>query len=382
MAQYKASMERLFRTDGESPPQPMIATKHITTSYSAVATSPIEVFVDQHFNFLMRYAIPLVWVLLFVTYMDRESFVKDFYITCIGVFAAVLCNAVPIGGGVVYVPALAMLGVNLHLGVSFSVATMTFGNGVFGFLKWMHKEPTLVIWESFLYTVFPSSVGSFIAMMFFPPLEVSVIRSIFAWFCLCLASLVCFAVYRGGAIDKIVECAPLSTSAFACMAPRSVERSSVEQQLEENSHSPESEGDVEGEGRGNDNAELIVENANSNSSPLSQQRSSICSVEATQKQWLWLGIVSFLAGALLVPNIGVGPALTTFLGLQLVGYPAKSAIVTGIITGGWVSLVPFLIHLWRQNVPMQLWVMVLPGVYVGSQVSSFFPLTIYFFVLN
>jgi hypothetical protein len=102
---------------------------------------------------------------------------------------------------------------------------------------------------------------------------------------------------------------------------------------------------------------------------------SCCALEppagprVSQRSWNTIALVSLLAGGILVPNIAVGPALTTFLALQLVGYAPKKAIVTGIITGGWVSLVPFAMHLfWLNDVPLQLWVMVLPGVYLGAWV--------------
>jgi len=71
-----------------------------------------------------------------------------------------------------------------------------------------------------------------------------------------------------------------------------------------------------------------------------------------------------------VPNIGVGPALTTYVLLELYGYEAEQAIVTGIITGGWVCILPFIIH-WVDigDVPWKMWIMVLPGVFIGSKVS-------------
>lgn len=86
-------------------------------------------------------------------------------------------------------------------------------------------------------------------------------------------------------------------------------------------------------------------------------------------KWIVIGIISFLAGFILVPNIGIGPALTTYILLELYGYEAERAIVTGIITGGWVCILPFLIH-WIEfgDIPWRMWIMVLPGVYIGAKV--------------
>ena len=59
--------------------------------------------------------------------MTRESFFSLFYMPFLGLFAAVLANCVPIGGGIVYIPALSLLGTHVHLSVSFTVATMSVG---------------------------------------------------------------------------------------------------------------------------------------------------------------------------------------------------------------------------------------------------------------
>jgi hypothetical protein len=93
--------------------------------------------------------------------------------------------------------------------------------------------------------------------------------------------------------------------------------------------------------------------------------------ESTESWQLLLAFVSLLGGVFLVPNIAIGPALTTYLLLVLMGFRTKVAMVTGVVTGGWVCLVPFLLHLLvLQDVPIVLWLMVLPGVYVGAQVCS------------
>jgi uncharacterized membrane protein YfcA len=94
--------------------------------------------------------------------------------------------------------------------------------------------------------------------------------------------------------------------------------------------------------------------------------------ELTMRNKIVLSIISFAGGYYLVPYIGIGPALTTFITLQVQGFDAKSSIVTGIITGGWTALVPFLLHLfYYRDVPFKLWVMVLPGVYFGAKFSPY-----------
>jgi uncharacterized membrane protein YfcA len=85
-------------------------------------------------------------------------------------------------------------------------------------------------------------------------------------------------------------------------------------------------------------------------------------------RWTLLSTLSFLAGLLLVPTIGVGPALTTFIALELSGVSSQRAMVTGVVTGGWACLPTLLVHLlYYHDIPLQLWVMVLPGVYIGAK---------------
>lgn len=272
-------------------------------------------YLEQNAAFILNTLAPLVWCLLFVAIMDLSSFINLLYIPVLGVFAACLANAVPIGGGVVYVPALYLLGQNVQLGAAFSIATMPFGNGVFGFLRWLIKDKSLILWKSFFYTVIPSSVGSLIAILFLPSMNDIFIKRLFAVFCSFLCVFVSLSIYRDG-LDKVL---------------------SVD--------------------TGSDSAVLTVEN---------EPSEAIIGSYPYEK----LAIVSFLAGIILVPNIAIGPGMITYLMLILMKFPPKSAMVTGVITGGWVCVVPFLLHLIViGDVPFKLWIMVIPGVYSGAMIA-------------
>eukprot|EP01032_Pedospumella_encystans_P009448 gene9448-11117_t len=384
MSQYKAAMARMLggsgseerRSNSRSSARPKIETGNEIADYLV-----------ENFDSLINFAIPVVWCLLFVLIMDREGLFNFWYMPFLGLFAAVLCNTVPIGGGVVYVPALSMLGVDIHLGVSFSVAVMTIGNGGLGFLRWLHKDATLIRWESFRYTVLPSSIGTFIAMVFFPPLDVTTVRTLFAYFCLLLACLVLAAVYRGGKIEQLISNDNIDSSATGCCGSNTNELIYRDTPDEEESGLLDTEKIYPARGNSGDNivnstepstqeniAEIVQLADNipisfaTPSQPVLSSRHDSHRVSVSDRHWYLIAFVSFLAGAFLVPNIGIGPALTTFIALQLVGYNAKAAIVTGIITGGWVSIVPFLLHwLWLNDVPFQLWIMVLPGVFYGAK---------------
>jgi uncharacterized membrane protein YfcA len=238
----------------------------------------------------------------------------------LGVVAACLANAVPIGGGIVYVPALSLLGTGMKLGVSFSVATMTVGNGIFGYLNWQRKNPSLLVWEVIQYTVLPSWFGTVVSLIFVSPSEV-MIRTGFALFCFLLA-LFCFLSVHKGGIEVVVRYLKNLFSAETT---------------------------------------LVFTNCNTKNS------NSRAELLSNWGAWLPLVLISFFAGLVLVPNIAIGPSLTTFLGLVLLGFKEEEAMVTGIVVGGWASIIPFLIHIfWYEDVPWDKWLMVLPGVALGA----------------
>ena len=274
--------------------------------------------------FILNFLVPLGWCFLFVSIMNRDSFISTLYMPFLGIFAATLANTVPIGGGIVYVPALLLLGVDMKLGVSFTVATMSFGNGIFGFLRWLNKDPELFIWESFWYTVIPSWIGSILGIFFLPELSTEYVKILFASVCVKVSIVVALAAWRGG-IDKL-NIIPASCGFTPSSTPLNI----------------------------------------TSATPLSSACIST------------LVIITFLGGIFLVPNIGIGPALTTYLILNYFGYSTHSSVVTGIVTGGWVCVVPFLVHIfYLQDVPYSLWLMVIPGVYLGAMVChSFTPPTV------
>ena len=88
----------------------------------------------------------------------------------VGVGAATLANAVPVGGGIVFFPFLLASGLaGTFNAVAFGVATQMLGNGTFGLLGWLRKDPTRIAWYTLPYAVLPSFAGSLLAL-FGPPL--------------------------------------------------------------------------------------------------------------------------------------------------------------------------------------------------------------------
>ena len=318
MAQYKAAMMRMMRMGGEEVVG-VITTEDVEGVDGSVATAEVhgvsipvwaEVLRSQS-DWILRTALPLLWAVGLIAICDRESFMRNLFMPVLGVFAALLANTVPIGGGIVYVPMLQLLGEKIQLSVSFTVSVMTFGNGVFGFLHWLKNDPSMLVWESFPYTVLPSWLGSLCGILLLPPLATYWVKVLFGVFSFGLAGYVFL----------------LATA---------------QAKLQARDHP--------------------VTTVNGRPSP---------SVE----KWYVVSTISFLGGLVLVTNIGIGPALVTFflLGGEYLGYSHKQAIVTGIITGGWVCVVPFLLHLLvLKDVPLTLWIMVLPGVWLGAKLAPGF----------
>lgn len=266
--------------------------------------------ISKHAASFMNTYLPLLWCVLIVTTLDRQMLLSAWFMPLLGIFSATLANAVPVGGGIVFVPALALLGVKVSLGASFTVATMTFGNGVFGFLSWIQKDPSKIHWSALPYAVLPAWGGALLGI-FHPFMESSDCKRLFAGFALCVAMIVFRAVQRGNIVAVFQQ---------------EVEPSST----------------TNGGGK---------------------TSSSWAPVKAS--------VASFMAGFVLVANIGIGNAVTSFLVLVYVWrVEPQVAVVTSIIAGGWTSFAPFMVHLLvLRDVPIALWVMVLPGVYFGARVA-------------
>jgi len=310
MAQYKAAMERIFRSEKDLNLETSGGTVEVGFGIKEQENlREINYPQLRWYSELTLNMLPFFWCFAFVAILDRDSMLSLWFMPFIGIFSATLANSIPVGGGIVFVPALMMLGVNLKLGAAFTVATMTFGNGVFGFLNWFKKDPTIFVWKSFKFTVPSAWLGATIGILY-PILSETQCKYLFGTFSCFVAIIAVRAARNGGVVE------PFFYSA-------------------------------------NKNPEITESQGILNESLLK------------------LSFPAFFAGLILVSNIGIGNALTTFFTLTLFyGVEAKRAMVTGIITGGWTSLVPFLIHLiWLQDVPITRWLMVLPGIYLGAKIA-------------
>eukprot|EP01040_Poterioochromonas_malhamensis_P011163 gene11162-12162_t len=323
-------------------------------------------FIQSQSDFLLNVAPTLVWCLLFVLIMDREKLFETWFMPFLGVFAAFLANSVPLGGGIVYIPALSLLGANITLGAAFTLSVMPIGNGFFGFIRWILKDPTVILWESFQYTVLPSWVGSLIAMFLLPKVDHYWIKMGFGWFCFLIGLLVLAGVYKNGIRNVFFS----ASSGYK--TPHATEHTSKSGDESEKALPTFDDliHDEEDDGHFTDDSDSSAAGLLSRESHKKSAQSDSFA-EALQK-WAHVIVISFLGGIVLVPNIAIGPALITYILLAMMGYRDQQALVTGIVTGGWVCVLPFLIHIFiLKDVPWELWIMVLPGVFYGAKYAPY-----------
>mmetsp|Transcript_1337 Transcript_1337/g.3675 ORF Transcript_1337/g.3675 Transcript_1337/m.3675 type:complete len:386 (-) Transcript_1337:141-1298(-) len=354
MSQHKAAMERIHRghreDKGIDDDKDRIDINKIGDAGESGKCRYVEDF-DKHpllgfledgASVLLMPVLPVLWTILFVLTMDRTSLMETgaWAMPLLTVLSATLANAAPVGGGVVFVPILALFGIQIHLGgAAFAVSTMTFGNGVFGFLSWLRTDPDRIAWRVVPYAVLPAWLGAGVGTMrpFLTPDQAS---RCFGAFALVAAAVVGMALLKGG-----------GDVATAFGGNDGLKVPAYEMS--------------EGEERDD-----LLDTAGSEERSTPSVRPNHSLVIA-QRRKLLASICSFLSGLVLVSHIGVGNALTTFLvGVYIWRLPANSAIVTGILCGGWTSICPFLLHLLvLKDVPIPLWVMGLPGVYAGARIA-------------
>ena len=193
---------------------------------------------------------------------------------------------------------------------------MTFGNGIFGFLNWIKKDPSAIVFYVLPAAVIPAWIGSaFGTLTLRQIMTAEQCKTIFALFAIKVAAIVWRGLYVGRRNMRLGK-------------PFSI-------------------------GFGSNDAEAAV---------LARQKESTRYIASA---------CSFFSGLILVSHIGIGNALISFLVFTFVWkLPPKEAVVTAIVSGGWTSLCPFLIHLLiLKDVPLNLWICGLPGVYLGAQIA-------------
>ena len=285
-----------------------------TTDHPAIMPNPALAYLQQYADFILMPLLPILWCLLLVATLNRDQLLSAWGMPLLGIFSATLANAVPVRGGIVFLPVLHLLGYHISLGSAFAVSTIFFGNGIFGFLSWIKKDPSAIVFYALPAAVMPAWIGSAIGTLR-PLMSAEQCRTVFALFAIKEAVIVWRGLYVGRRNLRVGK--PFS---------------------------------------------IGFDSEDAEAADLARRKKSTRYIASA---------CSFFSGLILVSHIGIGNALISFLVFTFVWkLPPKQAMVTAIISGGWTSLCPFLMHLLiLKDVPLNLWICVLPGVYAGAKIA-------------
>jgi uncharacterized membrane protein YfcA len=264
-----------------------------------------------------------------------------------------------VGGGIVFFPFLLASGLaGTFNAVAFGVATQMLGNGTFGLLGWLRKDPARIAWYALPYTVLPSLLGSLLATFGPATTDEAGIKRLFGCFALGVAAFVLRAAARGG-VHALVAAREHGSAGMTVLSPNS------------------SGAEGGGGGGGGDGGGSAVDAAAAMEAGGGAAPGGVASGGGMPRRnavgagaWLLVMLASVFGGWL-VGNIGIGNAVVTFLSLVvLLGVDSQRAVPTAIIAGGWTSAFNGLIHLLvLRDVPTDLWLAVLPGVFCGASVA-------------
>lgn len=261
-----------------------------------------EVKSDKKGVFRFELIALLALVILFIVFLsnglvEANELYAAWYMPFLGVVAATIAMSTPAGGGIVFFPAMILLGVPPFEAVAFSVGAQAVGMGIFGTFNWVKRDRSAINFPVVIITVIIGSAVSLVALFIFPIAEAEPLQLTFSFFGIGLATYVFYSLQKG----------------------------------------------------------------------LAKQNSTF--------QWsIWMVVyitIVGLVGGLLVGYIGAGiDALLFFILTSRFKIDAHQATVTSIVTMGLTAMIPFFVHLFIiGDVPINLWLMVLPGILIGARLG-------------
>jgi len=138
---------------------------------------------------------PVLFSLPFIFFGWRETILL-WYVPLLAIIANIFpSGGAPIAGGIVFIPALIMTGVNAKAAVAFSCATQMIGCGVFTPLQWALLDKKSIITEIIAVCVIAGVAGCLLALVVFP-LNPDTVEMFFAGFCVLLAIYVVYGLFH------------------------------------------------------------------------------------------------------------------------------------------------------------------------------------------
>ena len=227
-----------------------------------------------------------------------------------GFVSALVTNTVPLSGGLIFAPLLTFLNITgPRSTLPFCGTMQVISNGYLGFFNNMSRNPNILIWKAMPWVVLPAWVGTGIGITRrYTANEMIFMVRVDPEHSVTYFRLL-FAVFSIGMSVFVFRVWALGIAAY----------------------------------RSKSSGDTLV-------------------------NWIKVAIISFLAGWILVANIGVGVTVITFLTLSvLIGYEPQRSIPTAVIAGGWTGIFPFLItSLYLHNLPLLRILITLPGTFCGA----------------
>jgi len=259
----------------------------------------------------------VVWLILIFTLVQTDERNSLWYMPILGIIGAIIGVGTPVGGGVVYFPALTLLNVPANQAVAFNYGTAVANLGGLGLLTWARKRPETIkkYYWAFLWIILFGFVGSAMSTYLFPIEQEQTLRIMFLVFCFVVLLYVVYLLYvefdkdrtRNAAIDqdKLVKYGELPLTGFNLFG---------------------------------------------------------------------LSIVG-LAGGILAGWLSVGLDITVFVFLTFFyNIEPVDATILAVITMGFTSLYPLIIKhiIEEEDMPYKLWLMVEGGCILGSRIGPIF----------
>eukprot|EP01126_Amoeba_proteus_P038030 TRINITY_DN3949_c0_g1_i6.p1 TRINITY_DN3949_c0_g1~~TRINITY_DN3949_c0_g1_i6.p1 ORF type:complete len:285 (+),score=32.00 TRINITY_DN3949_c0_g1_i6:412-1266(+) len=238
------------------------------------------------------------------------------YMPLLGIGGATVSMATPAGGGVFYFPALTILKVSANEAIAFNYATQCLSMGVFGTINWVRKDRGNVVFWLCGWVVAWGWIGCALALFVFPVTNDIALRILFAVFAFLLIIYVLWT---------------LSGTLF-CVGFLGWFRSKM--------------------------------------TTLSAARDESGKIYRSFNSMVGLALTG-IAGGVLLGWISVGIDIAIFLLLNAVyKVDSRLATVTSILVIGWTSILPLLYHvIYKQDVPYNLWLMVIGGSLFGARLG-------------
>ena len=182
-----------FQIDGSELPKHSVTVEDQPLRYSRDwLTDELIGPVPKSFVFSLwengKWGILAIFIALPFIFYPLEVIEKA-WVTSIFSFIAcmLLSGGAPVAGGIVYIPALQLIGLSPKQCVAFCAAAQALGCGIFTPLNWLSKDPGIIVRSSLPFSLPSALLGLYLAIFQFPldEKEVQLIFSCFSFFLLC-----------------------------------------------------------------------------------------------------------------------------------------------------------------------------------------------------